>query len=238
MRTIECNCDKNFEADIPECFDLDKEPELLQEIVSGRFLTFTCPHCQTTIKPELPFEIIQKSKKLHLHFIPELDRIKVREGEINIKTAATAEEQTRLVIGYQELVEKLNIFGLAIDDRALEILKYHILTKAMQQVTDEPEDDQTTVTAADADTTATAGSEAPGQEPQAEPIYIYFKEQVDRQLVFHIHNLKPGNIAIFKLGVDVYEKSLKNLEQTLKKDPFNRILKPPYVSINNLYMEK
>jgi hypothetical protein len=231
MRTIECNCEKNFEVDIPDIFDLDQEPQRLEEIINGSFLTFKCPHCDSIIKPELPFEVIRKSKKFHLFFVPEQDRSKVRAGEITVNTDNPDGLAVRLVIGYFEFVEKLNMLEMDLNDLAIEVLKYHILTKAVSLESDVEEDEQTRQPGEATDKKEETGTEA-------DAIYVYFREKKANQLIFHIHNLRPDDVAIIKLNLEVYEKSLKNLEQTLRKDPFKEILSLPYVSINKLYMEK
>jgi hypothetical protein len=125
MRKITCYCENIFEKEIADSFDLDKNPELLKEIMNGNFLSIKCPECGTVLKPEFPIQIIKKTDNINIFFIPELDR----NNYFLKKLDYSVPDSDRVTIGYKELVEKVSIFTSGMDDQIIEFLKYQILGK-------------------------------------------------------------------------------------------------------------
>ena len=125
MKKITCYCEKTFEKDIDDSFDMDKQPDIYEKILNGTFMSVQCPECDTTLKPEFPFKLIQDSRSIDIFFIPELDRNKY----FMKKTDFTIPDSNRIVIGYKELVEKLTIINSDLNDQIIELLKYRILIK-------------------------------------------------------------------------------------------------------------
>jgi len=124
MSVVTCVCEKTFEADIPETVDLSAGAETVESILRGTFLTFTCPHCGHSVKPEVPIRFTDPGKGRDIYLIPERDRNRFLLGQIEHPPVK------RIVIGYAELVEKLKIYTEKLDDCAVELIKYYILVKA------------------------------------------------------------------------------------------------------------
>lgn len=124
MKTIVCNCGEAFETDIPETFDTADHPELLEQLVTGSFLSVACPACGTTVKPELPVRIIDRTLGVDLLFRPDAERDTFLIGRLDLPSAE------RVVFGYPELAEKVLIYKEKLDDRAIEVIKYFYLQKA------------------------------------------------------------------------------------------------------------
>jgi hypothetical protein len=124
MTEITCVCEKTFEADIPDTVDLAANPEVLETILNGSFLTFRCPHCGHTVKPEVPLHIIDSDKQVDIFLVPEPDRNRYLLGRYKHPDCR------RIVIGYPELIEKLKIYFARLDEFAIELIKYYILVKA------------------------------------------------------------------------------------------------------------
>jgi hypothetical protein len=203
MRKVSCNCGHSFEADLPERVDSEKEPDRWQEILSGEFLTVECPNCGHMLKPDLPFHLKHASFDIDLYYVPEHDRSKALSGELPYAVADAKE----LVIGYPELVEKLTIADNGFDPRAIEVLKYYLLTPAMD----------------------TSKSEA--------EIRIRFHKHKQDKLVFYIEGLREEEIGVSRIPLETYNKVKENLKETLEKEPFVSLLSPPYASINKIYSE-
>ena len=123
-RTITCYCGETIETDIGESFDASKEPSVIREILDGTFMNITCEKCGKVLKPEFPFTLVYDSGHPELTFIPELGRVAFLAG----KTAVP--ENSRVVIGYPELVEKVRIFRDGLDERFVEAIKLRMLEKA------------------------------------------------------------------------------------------------------------
>jgi hypothetical protein len=123
-KTITCKCDNQMDVEIPETVDVSAEPEQVERILDGSFLTFTCDSCGTTVKPEIPIRLVWPAKDTDIFFVPELERSAYLRGKRRYP------EAKRVVIGYPELVEKIRILQDSLDDRVVELLKYRLLQKA------------------------------------------------------------------------------------------------------------
>jgi hypothetical protein len=49
--------------------------------------------------------------------------------------------------------------------------------------------------------------------------------------------LKEGEVGVLKVPMETVQKVESQLEEKKRQEPFSEILKPPYVSINNLYAD-
>jgi hypothetical protein len=136
MKSITCMCEHQFEADIPEVVDLEKQPGTLQEIISGSFMNVTCPSCRKVLKPEFPFRIFNHQDGWEINFFPELER----QAKMKNPPAVSGNKNIRLVIGYAELIEKIRMFHEKLDDRVVEYLKYFILSKVLEKTESEEKD--------------------------------------------------------------------------------------------------
>ena len=144
-----------------------------------------------------------KSRGMDLFLIPESNRVEFYRKDLTYEIPANC----RVVVGYPELVEKVTIFRSGLDDRAIEILKYTLYSKIIDQV-----------------------------ESRAD-IRILFSEKKQDHLEFYIDGLKDNEIGFSKVPVSAYTRTTEHLEISLKKEPFSRILELPYISMNRIYYE-
>jgi hypothetical protein len=127
MRSVTCRCEKAFDADLPDEIDLDAEPRLIDQILSGDFFAVTCPNCGSRLKPELRVRILSRKRSLDLTVIPELERMSYYRGTVEIPKGG------QVLIGYDELYERARILRDNIDPEAVEIIKYWLAAKAAEQ---------------------------------------------------------------------------------------------------------
>lgn len=121
--TIHCYCDNQIEVEVPAVIDLDRHPEVADQIIAGEYLTTVCDRCGKTIKPE--FELnFSAGDTLRMRFLPELQRETFYKGEIDLGA------ERELVIGFKELIDYFLARKNGLDRFALEALKLHILQKA------------------------------------------------------------------------------------------------------------
>jgi len=217
MKTLSCNCGESFDADLPDRIDLDAEPGRLAEILSGDFLTVECPHCGHRLKPDIPLRIVQNSRGLDLFYVPESDRADAMRGTLEYSVS----DAPCFVIGYAELVERLIMEELGLDQRVIEVLKFFLLQPALERAEGEEE----------------GGDEGEKEEEGEAEIRILFKERSDDWLVFHISGIKEDEVAVSRLPVKTYGKVESELNRHLSGEPLSSFLSPPYVSINNIYWE-
>jgi hypothetical protein len=190
MRIISCRCEKTFDADLPEEIDLDREPETLEAILAGDFLVVTCPHCGERIKPDIAISLRSRRTGLTLRVLPEVERATWMMG-----TPALPKD-----------VDVLLIVEDGLDPRAVEILKYYILAKALEGA---PEGGDT-------------------------PLVRYRGKTEEGKLSFGIEGLREGELALLALPFDRYEKSLKDLPNLAATEPFSSFLFGPHKSIRAL----
>jgi len=124
-RQIVCFCEHSFQTDVPERVDLAESPEVEEQILSGEFLSVRCPACGKLLKPEFPVFVRHEGGTILL--VPELDRAAFCRGRLPYGL----EDATRGAIGYEELAEKFLIKRAGLDDRVVELIKYYLLRKLL-----------------------------------------------------------------------------------------------------------
>lgn len=123
MTEITCFCEKPVPIDYRDTYDLDAEPALIEELLSGSFLNVTCEACGTVLKPEFPIRFIRKSKNLDMFLVPESERNLVLGGKCEYTIPG------RCAVGYHELVEKIKIYDRGLNEETVEFVKFYILEK-------------------------------------------------------------------------------------------------------------
>jgi hypothetical protein len=202
-RRIVCFCEHSFDADISITVDLGREPEVEQEIISGEFLSIRCPKCGKVLKPEFPVLIEDPEAENSIFFVPELDRGAFYRGTLTY----SLREANRVAIGYEELVEKFLLKRYNLDDRVVEIVKYYLLSKIMEDYSGETE------------------------------LRILFSKQEGQTVFFNALGLKKDEVGVLKVPAETLRKVEAQLEEKKQREPFSEILKAPYVSVNKLYYD-
>ena len=200
MKTITCRCERTFEADIPDAVDLDRDSGVFEAILDGEFLVTTCPHCGERLKPDIPVVVTSKRRGLALRVLPEGER---HTWMSDLKSLPHGVE---ILVGYAELYERVLILKDELDPRALEILKYYILAKALEG---SPESSET-------------------------PRVFYRGKDGNGRLSFGIEGLRAGEIALLALPFDRYEKALRDMPGLATQEPFSLFLSGPYASTRAL----
>jgi hypothetical protein len=119
-------CERVVKADFPDEVDLAKEPAREDEILDGTFMSVRC-ECGKLLKPELPFRVRDATRGLDVFLVPSLDRAQLLLGTLEGVPTGVA----RVVVGFPEMQEKLRIANAKLDDRAVEIAKFHLMKRAV-----------------------------------------------------------------------------------------------------------
>lgn len=216
MYKITCYCDTEIETEIEDVFDISREPSIIDEIVDGRFLNFTCPNCGKILKPELTIRFKDEGRFFDLYFIPEAERNSFLAGTFaevprpNDCSGTLAEPDTEpsaggytVVIGYPELAERMLLLRLNLDPGVMEIIKYFYLRKI----------------------------QSPGN------IKIYFDHSDDDKLYFHIHGLKQDEIGVAGIPQTFYDRIVRELSASEIKPEYAEIIAAPYISVNKIVLD-
>jgi len=127
-QNINCPCGNNLTIEYEESINLDSNPEALDAILTGSFMSYDCPSCDKRHKPEYKIMIIWDSKKLKLEVLPEFDR-----GEFYRKKENVSHET---VIGFPEMSDRLAVIKDDIDPVIIEALKSFLYAKAEESYPD------------------------------------------------------------------------------------------------------
>jgi hypothetical protein len=205
-RKVPCLCEKVFEVEVPEEINLDLDPTYLDEIKNGGFFNFTCPACGKKHKPEFPLSILWPSKKLCFEVLPELDR----GGFYRRKKNAKQKDAPETIIGYPEMADRLAVIHDGFEPAPIEAIKYYLQLKAEEQYQDE----------------------------ELEIWYFGFSTGGDQlgiesYLEFHIHGIKENEVAVMKVPLSLYEKTLHDYKSNPKKEIFNILRVQSYLSVKN-----
>ena len=118
----------------------------------------------------------------------------------------TVPKGAELLIGYAELFERARMLTDDLDPTAMEIIKYYLLLKA---------------------------EEGAPESAELSVAYAGLQEGTGK-LVFHIGGIKEDEIAVLPIGRDYYDRILKDIPATVKKEPFDAMFAGPYRSIRVL----
>jgi hypothetical protein len=201
---IPCFCDNTFVVEVPEEIDLDTDPQYIEDIVAGNFMNFVCGSCGKKHKPEFPMIIRWPAKSLVLEVLPELER-----GAFYRRKEEDKPVFTGTVIGYPELSERIAMLRDDLRPEAVEAIKYYLLLKADEAY---PE----------------------------EEISVWYQNRSGESsdanvlLEFHIHGIKKDEVAVMKIPLSLYEKTLGDFKKNPKTDPFGSLKVKSYISLQNL----
>ncbi|HEC61718.1 MAG TPA: hypothetical protein ENI27_05630 [bacterium] len=172
-RTLTCFCEETFDQDFPNTIGLTEEVK--KAIFEGDFLTATCPGCGKVLKPEFPVLIYDSRAGSfgNIFFIPERDRSAYFLDMLTYQL----EDAPRVVIGYDELTEKLRLVQSGLDDRVIEVIKYYLLNRAL--------------------------SETDGKKD----LRITFHEMKEETLEFYARGVKEDKIGVLNVPVSMYNKA-------------------------------
>lgn len=128
-KNINCPCGNNLQIEYEEDVDLDKNPESLESMLNGTFMSYDCPNCMKKHKPEYKIMVYWKSKNVKFEILPELDR-----GEFYRRKKENLPYQT--IIGFPEMADRLAIIKDGLEPVIIEALKSFLLAKADENYPD------------------------------------------------------------------------------------------------------
>ncbi|MDR2541837.1 MAG: CpXC domain-containing protein [Treponema sp.] len=197
---ISCPCGNNFPFSFEEEVDIDKNPNHLEDIQQGKFLSFDCPSCFKQHKPEYKIIIIWKSRNYKLAVIPELDR-----NMFYIKKKENPPFET--VIGFPEMIDRIKVLNDNLEPVVIEAIKTFLIAKAMESYNDNNDNN----------------------------INVWYHRKTDDGLEFHLEGIKQDEVAVVKIPLDMYAKTLQDYEKNPQKALFASLRVRKYLSVQNIY---
>lgn len=207
-RRIACFCERVFDADLPSAVDLGAQPEAADEVLRGDFMAVACPACGKRLTPEFPCRFTGVAAGplgvLAIELVPEAERVAYLAG----RRGRSLAKADRVVIGVPELAEKLSIFRAGLDDRAVEMLKFLLITRPGPHG---------------------APSPAAGRE-----VVATFRGVEGGKLLFHLAGVREGEVAVARLERSLYDRIAADLPDRLAAEPYRDFCTPPYVSLRRV----
>jgi hypothetical protein len=201
---ITCPCGNGFSVDYEEEIDLDKRPEYVDEIMNGSFMNYLCPSCGKKHKPEFPIFVLWPAKNIRLEVFPELDR-----GEFYRRKKTPKEYAGKSGPPTETVIGYPEMADrIAVIRDGLEPLVIEALKYYMLLKADE---------------------EFPDQE-----IDIWYDGKGPDTIEFHIHGLRADEVAVSRVPLGVYEKTLGDYKKKPKGELFSSLRTRSYLSIQNM----
>ena len=118
------NCSNTHKVEFVSRVNTHQSPELKEEVMSGRYFSWECPHCGCRNIINKPF----------LYHDPE-QKLMMLLTDLPLRSEDLPEGyQGRLVKSVGDLMEKIKIFEAGLDDVVMEICKYITLQELQKDV--------------------------------------------------------------------------------------------------------
>ncbi|ULQ59960.1 CpXC domain-containing protein [Brucepastera parasyntrophica] len=111
-----------------------------------------------------------------------------------------------IVIGYPEMADRVAVYSASLEPMAVEAVKVHLATKAKESA------------------------------PDADITIMFESLRDNKDLEFHIHGLKSGEVAVTLVPFNVYETILNEIHDN-PASSYNELKNGQYVSVNNILIE-
>ncbi len=138
---IRCpECSRSFEADLYDSVTLNAEGRERDLLLSNRLNLVRCEGCGAEFRIEKPLLVHDATNRKLIYWSPgdtvERAEKQVLEMVTGYAAAVPAEEvpEVRVVLERNELVDKLFVFGVGLDDRAVEYLKYLVASRNPKRI--------------------------------------------------------------------------------------------------------
>lgn len=118
-----------------------------------------------------------------------------------------SDSDVQVVIGFAELADRIEVISAGLDPLVIESLKYHLIMKAQETSTN------------------------------AKVIVLFEKQNENNDLEFHIHGLKPDEVAISVIPFRIYNSIQKEINENIEKTPYKFLTQGTYISVQNMLFE-
>lgn len=123
-RSVTCHCDNLVEFELPDVIESSANSTVEKEILNGSFATVKCEKCGDELRPEIELTLRDQRSPHPYHVISEKNRNRFLAGHYEHP------EGVRIVIGFPELREKVQILHDGYDEEAIEMVKFQIMKRA------------------------------------------------------------------------------------------------------------
>ena len=119
-------CSKSSSAHIYISINATNDPQFREDLLSGKLLDFTCPHCGRKGRCAYPLLYNDMRRRFMIYLIPEIDRFQLEDRSLEDDYRNLKGIRKRITADFNSLKEKIFIFESGLDDMAVELTKYAI----------------------------------------------------------------------------------------------------------------
>ena len=208
-QSIKClKCKKASDFEFYESINTALDPKLKQRVKNFDIFKFVCPHCGSEQFVNYSFLYHQMEDQIMIFYCQDEEEVnKVRSLYAEDFATATDESgverpidtsgyRRRIVIGADELVEKIRIFDAGLDDRLMEIYKVMLFGQMQAELAEIPGGSDVDEVFVDEqldgslDLVFVAQGRAVGAVPFAQEVYDVIKAQYEAA-VTHLAAVEP-----------------------------------------------
>ena len=136
-------CKTPHEAVLYHSVNVEEEPDLRVQLLSGRLNAVACPSCGLTYRVDKPVLYNDPERRIMIYLMPaRLDQVPELEDQFldmmkSVGNVVPDDEKAphfHLVLSRSELVERVFVIEAGLDPRVIEYLKYSIYTRNMEKI--------------------------------------------------------------------------------------------------------
>lgn len=129
------NCNTEQEINIFPYINFNKNPDYYEIVKNLSIFNVECENCHNNVLIKYDAMYLNEDKKYLIYILSDINMINsfrhqiryIVESSLNTDDKYNFDEFTsRLVFNFNELIEKLSIFELGLNDKIIEILKYSL----------------------------------------------------------------------------------------------------------------
>lgn len=128
-------CKKESDFTVWQSLNAKLDPEAVPRLLDGSLFRFTCPHCNHQASVEYDLLYHDMDNRAMVYYTQPMSRSSVKEQVLQAETVVGSTlnaHRKRIVTSREALAEKIMIFRLGLDDRAVELMKLTTLARLME----------------------------------------------------------------------------------------------------------
>ena len=209
---ISCFCGANIPFEYDEEADIDENSGHLTKMMEGVFMSVNCPSCGKKHKPEFRITVIWKSKNLRMEVIPELERGEYYLAAFN---NPARDKKIKTSIPNTAKLSAQTIIGFPEMADRLAVIKDGFEPVVIETLK------------------SFLLTKAAENYPEKE-INAWYHNSSSSGIEFHLDGIRKGEVAVMRIPLDTYEKTLSDYRKHPKKDIYKSLYAGSYLSVQNL----
>ena len=126
-KEVSCpKCSKSTSERLYISINATNDPRFREDFLSGKLLSFTCPHCGHQAQITYPLLYNDMKRRFMVYLIPDIDRFQLEDRSLEDDYRNLKGIRKRITADFNAAKEKIFIFESGLDDMAVELTKYAV----------------------------------------------------------------------------------------------------------------